>query len=93
MSSDLGGCNKEDYLCIQVASGRKPSWLIKLSKNLKGLPFVRVEKIGKAYTLRVGFFKEKEKAKATLKEIKKRYPSAFLRTCAYRPKRWIHSEK
>jgi len=83
----------EDYLCIQVASDRKPSWLIKISETLKEFPFVRVEKIGRAYTLRVGFFKEKNEAKEILKKIKKRYPHAFIRTCAYRPKRWVHSKK
>ncbi|TCK06675.1 SPOR domain-containing protein [Phorcysia thermohydrogeniphila] len=82
----------EDYICIQVASDRKPSWLLKVSEELKAFPYVRVEKIGNAYTLRVGFFKEREEAKKVLREIKKRYPRAFMRTCAYRPKRWVHSE-
>lgn len=84
---------KINYYCVQVATDISPGKLIELAKDLKGFPYVRVERIGKLYTLRVGFdrsFKEDKKLAELLKERVHR--RVFPRVCAYRPERWVYPQ-
>ena len=80
------------YYCVQVASDFKPEGLIKKAEKFSSLPYVRVEKIGRAYTLRIGFWEDRKEAKKYLKLIKRKERGAFWRTCAYKPERWVYSE-
>lgn len=76
---------EERYYCIQVASSRDFQNLKEIFFNINtdDLPEVRVEKVGKYYTIRVGFWRTKEEANKYLKEIKRKFPEAFVRTCYY----------
>ena len=80
------------YYCVQVASDFKPEGLIKEAEEFSSLPYIRVEKIGKVYTLRIGFWEDRNEAKRYLKLIKRKERGAFWRTCAYKPERWVYSE-
>ena len=80
------------YYCVQVASDFKPEGLIKKAEKFSSLPYVRVEKIARVYTLRVGFWEDKKEAKKYSKLIKKEERGAFWRTCAYKPERWVYPE-
>lgn len=84
--------SKETYYCVQLASSTKAKDLEKLFSRVKDLPKVRVERIQKWYTLRIGFYKDKERAIELLKEVKRRnFKDAFLRTCYYIPSRIMAS--
>ncbi len=83
----------EDYYCVQVATDTSAERLIKLAEKLKGLPYVRVEKIGRYYTLRVGFDRTYQEDKKLAQEIRKRlHKRVFPRVCVYRPERWVYPQ-
>ncbi len=83
----------EDYYCVQVATDTSAERLVKLTEKLKGLPYVRVEKIGKYYTLRVGFDRTYQEDEELAHEIRKRLRKrVFPRVCAYRPERWVYPQ-
>ena len=83
---------QETYYCVQLSSSERPEGLRYLFLKVKDLPKVRIEKIQGLYTLRVGFYKEKSKAKELLKVVRARkFRDAFLRTCYYIPSRIILS--
>jgi len=89
-SSSLAS-ERKSYFCIQVVSTKrlnKRLFLEYISLKSK-YPYVRVEKINKFLTLRVGFWTEKQKAEHALSSIKRSYRNAFLRKCYFIPKRWI----
>ncbi|WP_456435437.1 SPOR domain-containing protein [Thermovibrio ammonificans] len=82
---------ERDYYCVQVASGTNLRALERKAEKLQkaGLPYVRVEKIGHLYTLRVGFeehFKDAERLKRRVNRVVR---GGFVRDCAYRPQRWV----
>jgi len=82
------------FYCVQVASDFKPSGLVKIAEKLVSqYPAVRVEKIGKAYTLRVGFFEDSSQARDLARKLKTVEPKAFWRTCAYKPERWVYPKE
>ncbi|WP_461828696.1 tetratricopeptide repeat protein [Aquifex sp.] len=84
--------SQETYYCVQLASSTRAEDLKRLFLRVKDLPKARVEKIQGLYTLRVGFYKDKERAKKLLKVAKERkFRDAFLRTCYYIPERIILS--
>ena len=83
----------EDYYCVQVATDTSAERLIKLAEKLKDFPYVRVEKIGRYYTLRVGFDRTYQEDKKLAQEIsKKLHKRVFPRVCAYRPERWVYPQ-
>jgi len=71
--------------CVQVASVRevaKKSLVDEMqSKVFRDEPLVRVEKLGKYYTLRVGDFSTMSSAKPSLSKIKQEFPHAYIREC------------
>ncbi|WP_457681432.1 SPOR domain-containing protein [Thermovibrio sp.] len=91
--SSVNLSTQRDYYCIQVLSGTNLKDMKKLAEKMKGLPFVRVEKIGRAYTLRVGFWESVKGARELLPEVKKYSRSAFVRDCAYKPQRWVYPKE
>ena len=100
-STDAGGKEKKketlsrkiDYYCVQVATDSSSQKLIRLAQKLKNFPYVRVEKIGNFYTLRVGFEKSYKKNKKLAREIRKKIRSkVFPRICVYRPERWVYPQ-
>jgi len=62
-------------------------------KVLKHESNVRVEQTGNYYSLRVGNFNNRSKAKQSLNRISEKFPDAFIRKCGYRPKSIIYSLK
>ena len=82
-----------DYYCVQVATDVSPEKLIKMAQKLENFPYVRVEKIGNLYTLRVGFDKTYREDKKLAREIRKKIHKKVLpRICAYRPERWVYPQ-
>jgi len=83
-----------EYYCIQVASS--PELNRKLVKEARRLrekfPAVRIERIEKYYTLRVGFWEKADQARPVLRELKSEVRDAFLRRCLYKPERWVYPE-
>ncbi|AAC07366.1 SPOR domain-containing protein [Aquifex aeolicus] len=75
--------SKEAYYCIQVLSSRDLSSAERAYRKLADYPHARIEKIGDYYTVRVGLWENKSKAKEYLSQVKSVYPGAFLRTCYY----------
>ncbi|TCK05279.1 alginate export family protein [Phorcysia thermohydrogeniphila] len=91
-SNSLSG--DRDYYCVQLVTSPYPSQLVEMATELSGrFEDVRVEKIGSLYTLRVGFWDRVREGKDVLRELKRRFPSAFMRVCAYKPERWIFPSK
>ena len=86
----------EAQYCIQVSSVNKidKGYILTQAKNrvFQNKPDVRVEKLGRYFTLRVGDFKHKREAHSTLKEIQRVFPHAYLRTCTQHPQRIIYSQ-
>ncbi len=99
LSSENGVYNKlelnsqRSYYCIQVASSKNEKDLIRLAQKLKGYPFVRVEKIGSLYTLRVGFWESSKGASSVLHSLKEEFRGSFLRICDYKPERWTYANR
>jgi hypothetical protein len=90
-NSDSLLSRSETYYCVQVASDFKPGALVKKAQQIAEFySDVRVEKIGKAYTLRVGFFRDKNRAKRLARELRSYGKNAFWRSCVYRPERWVY---
>jgi len=84
----------ETYYCVQVASSPTSRPLVRLAEKLSSdYPEVRVEKIGRFYTLRVGFFSDRKEASSLGRRLKKFNPDAFARGCLYKPERWVYPEK
>lgn len=82
-----------NYYCVQVATDSSPERLIKLAEKLNEFPYVRVEKIGKFFTLRVGFDRSLSKDKKLAKEIREKInKKAFSRICVYKPERWVYPQ-
>jgi len=79
---------KKNFYCIQVSSSTKP-YVISQAQRLMGYPDLRVEKIGRFYTVRLGFWKDFKTAKDYLRVVKKTFKGAFLRKCRYKPSRWV----
>jgi len=87
-SSPLRG---KRYYCVQVVSSPKREKVVEKALEFKPFPYVRVEKLGDLYALRVGFFESEEEARrleAELKGIGEK--DAFTRVCAYKPERWVY---
>ncbi|NPB06336.1 MAG: SPOR domain-containing protein [Aquificae bacterium] len=84
---------KEEHYCIQLLSSKRPEELLKAYEKVKDYPYARVEKIGPYYTLRVGRWGEKEAARELLKELKRSFPDAFVRSCYYLPERVVLPKK
>ncbi|WP_456456824.1 SPOR domain-containing protein [Thermovibrio sp.] len=82
--------SQKSYYCIQVASGKREEDLVKMAQKLKDYPFVRVEKIGGIYTLRVGFWESSKDAVSVLRSLRKEFKGSFVRTCYYKPQRWSY---
>jgi hypothetical protein len=82
----------EKYYCIQVASDRNLKGLISKAKSFTSYPFVRIEKIGNLYTLRIGFWDDKDEARSALRSVRRAVRDAFFRTCVYKPERWVYPE-
>ena len=83
----------ENYYCVQVATATSAESLVDLAEKLKDLPYVRVEKIGRYYTLRVGFDRAYQEDEKLAQEISKRlHKRVFPRVCAYRPERWVYPQ-
>jgi len=93
-SSSYAFDSDRDYYCIQLISSPKVSPLVRSAKELS-LRYrdVRVERIGSLYTLRLGFWDRVKEGREILREVKKRFPTAFMRVCAYRPERWVFPHK
>ncbi len=86
--------SRETYYCVQLLSA--PKLTRQLERDfffLKGFPDRRVEKIGKYYTLRVGFWKSRKRAKSYCRLLKRKFPGAFVRTCYKIPSRWVFPER
>lgn len=85
----LSSLAQEKIYTIQIASLKT----LKDAQNLylqleKTLPegakdFLRIEKIGRFYVIRIGRFSSPEQAKAPLNNIRRQVPDAFLRTAFY----------
>ena len=73
------------YYCVQIISSLKFNTAERIWKRLESEADVRIEKIGKFYTIRVGYFKNLKKAKEELKKLKGKYgfQDSFARTCFY----------
>ncbi len=83
----------EKYYCVQVATDVSAERLIKMAQKLKEFPYVRVEKIGKFYTLRVGFDRTYNQDKKLARNIRRKlHKKVFPRVCAYRPERWVYPQ-
>lgn len=94
VSAEANLSRAKNYYCVQVATDVSAERLIKLAQNLKGFPYVRVEKIGRYYTLRVGFDESFRKDRKLADEIRKKVgKSVFPRICAYRPERWVYPQE
>ena len=76
------------YYCIQLVSGRNLKNIKEKIKNLNA-PYLRVERFGKYYAVRVGFFKNPQETAEILKSLKRKFKDAFVRTCYYKPERWV----
>ncbi len=81
--------------CIQVSSVNKidERFILKKAKSkiFENKANVRVEKIGRYLTLRVGNFNKRSEAFLTLKEIQSTFPDAFVRKCSIDGKDIIYS--
>ena len=73
-----------DYFSVQVATGPRESLLAQW-RELKGLPFARIERRNRLHVLLVGFWTAREDAKKALVPIRARHPNAFVRTATYEP--------
>lgn len=70
--------------CIQVGSSNSLEKVENIYKNLESLspPYLRIEKIGSYYVVKVGYFEDAERGKEWLNKIRVYYKDAFLRDCA-----------
>ncbi|SMP02148.1 hypothetical protein SAMN06265339_0029 [Desulfurobacterium pacificum] len=82
----------QTYYCIQLATGTSIKDFDKKLKDVSFLPFIRIEKIGKYYSLRAGFWNDYKTAKKFLRDARKIYPEAFIRKCYYLPERWVKKD-
>ncbi|NPB06983.1 MAG: tetratricopeptide repeat protein [Aquificae bacterium] len=80
---------QETYYCLQLASATREEPLLEAFERVKDLPDARVERINGLFTLRVGFFKTREQARAYLSRVKKHFKDAFVRTCYLKPERFV----
>ncbi len=80
---------QEKYYCIQVISSRNLSEAERVFLELKHLPHARIERIGSFYTVRIGFWKNKNEYKKYIEEISQKYHTAFPRTCLYLEERIV----
>ncbi len=67
--------------CIQLYTAFSYKKAKKYFSYAQDFPLARIEKRGKAYTARVGMYAKVQDAKETLQQLKKHYPSAFIRRC------------
>lgn len=96
MKGTEGAVVGNSYYCVQVLSSVRVTEKEKITFRELSRTFneVRIEKIGKYYTLRVGFWDEIGKARKALNELRKLgFKKAFLRKCYFYPKRWILPKK
>jgi len=92
--TDAQAQEPERGYCIQLASGYLSQPLIKEARLIdcrEGVNSVRVEKVGKFYVLRVGFWKSEEEARRVYSQLKGRFKNAILRTCVLKPERIVFS--
>ena len=82
--------NIKSFYCIQLYTSKSKEKSIKYYEFVRNLPDARIEKVGKYYILRVGFFQKKDEAIKILKKVKKIFKDALLRKCYYIPKRIIY---
>jgi hypothetical protein len=73
-----------DYYSLQVASGKNVKALKTIYQSYVQLPHVRIEKRGKLFVLRAGFWETEKAARISLDQAQ--LESKELRLAAYRPK-------
>lgn len=77
----------QDYYALQIASSKDVQALQKLYVRYADLPFVRVERRGALYVLRVGFWNSQSAARQALVGV--RAPNSFIRVAAFRPQAMV----
>lgn len=75
---------EQDYYSWQVSSASTPEKLQAVYQEYAELPYVRLERSGSLYVVRVGFWKDRQTAEAS--GIGKRIPGALLRVASLQPK-------
>lgn len=73
----------QDYYSLQIASGQNAQALAKLYVRYAELPFVRVERRGVQYVLRVGFWQDQVTARLAVSNAS--VGASFIRVAAFRP--------
>ncbi|WP_456456229.1 hypothetical protein [Thermovibrio sp.] len=92
----LALAKEKSFYCIQVLTTTEltKSELKLYNYMSKLFPSVRIEKIGKFYTLRVGFWRDINQAKLALKKFYKLgMNEVLLRKCYLIPRRWIYPQR
>ncbi|MDQ7038098.1 MAG: tetratricopeptide repeat protein [Aquificota bacterium] len=79
----------EEFYCVQLATSKDFSSIKRLYRHALHLRDVRVERIGKYYVLRAGFFVKKENALRLLERSRLAFRDAFVRRCLFIPERIV----
>jgi YaiO family outer membrane protein len=89
--------NSPAFYTIQVSSHQMDDLdkavEIAIELEKQNLPAVRVELIGKMYTVRVGTYQKEKETKEIFKKIKDKFPDSFVRKGYYLRERIIYPEE
>ncbi|GAB6065673.1 hypothetical protein JCM9492_07650 [Aquifex pyrophilus] len=78
-----------DKYCIQLSTLGNLEEAKREFEKVKDFPLARVEKIGRFYVLRVGLYEDKKKALHALREVRRIFPTAFVRKCKFNKERIV----
>ena len=89
LTSDVSASSRPRYYCIQLISSRNFDTAKRVWEKFQTEPDARIEKLGKYFTVRIGYFKSKNLARKEMRKIKNKLhlvPDSFIRSCFYNQK-------
>jgi tetratricopeptide (TPR) repeat protein len=82
LSTALTAHAGQSFYCIQILMTSNLVVADKTFDNLKGYENVRIETVNNTFAVRIGLYRDLAKADLLIKQLKKRYPDAFIKSCA-----------
>ncbi|GEM_PF-2564925 len=93
LQSGLARTKEEKGFCVQIATSTSVESLKEIAQqiNCSVAPELRIEKVGKYFVLRAGFWKSRKEGEKFYKKLKEQFPGSVFRYCLWNKERIVDS--